>query len=58
MFYRIYPNWRGFLGKIGVVDGKMREKWCLLSGAAARTGSYIVKRVYGVYIEVQKIGRR
>ena len=30
----------GFLGKIGVLDGEMREKGGLMSGAAARTGSF------------------
>ena len=38
MFYRIYPNSRGFLGKIWGFGGEMREKGYLMSGAAARTG--------------------
>ena len=46
------------MGKIWVFGEEMRENGGFMSGAAARTGSYIVKRVYGVYIEVQKIGRR
>ena len=40
VFYRIYPNSRRFLDKIGGFTGKMRESGCLLSGAAARTGDF------------------
>ena len=29
----------------GVFDGEMRERGCLMSGAAARTGSYIIRIV-------------
>ena len=41
VFYRIYLNSRGFLGKIGVFGGEIREKGRWMSGAAARTGSLL-----------------
>ena len=34
----------GFLGKIGRFPGDIREKGCLMSGAAARTGKANRKR--------------
>ena len=40
MFYRIYLNSRGFLGKIWGFNGEMRERGRIMSGAAARTGSF------------------
>ena len=39
-FWRIFPNWQGFLGKIEGFAGEMREKGCWMSGAAARTGEF------------------